>query len=573
MPIIIDKVVALATGALVVGILYWAQAVLIPLAVATLLAFVLSPVVGALHRLGLGRVPAVILVVVLVMAVLGGAGWALTAQFGALAQDLPSRTEALKRRIAEWRPGRGTAIDRTRRAVDEVVDELEKVERPAKPAEAPVPVVISPKQPLLTRVPKLLREVGSAGLVMLLVIFMLIELQSLRDRFIRLVGAGRLTLTTKALDEAGQRISHYLLSLSLVNAGIGVAFGLGLLLIGVPYALLWGALVALARFVPYVGVWMGLLLPMAMSLTQHEGWAQPLMVIGLFVTLEILANVVVEPVLYSQRTGLSKLALLVAIAFWTWLWGPIGLILATPLTAGFLAFAKYVPTLEPLALLLGDEPALAPPAVFYQRLVARDVDEATDILDRRLEEASPEAVADEILLPALVHLRRDQAAERLDGEDQRFVVTALRDIVEQAAQADDGGGTGRPRVLGCPTRDEVDLAALELLRRVLADAHCAMEVLPAGLLSAEAVDRVAGLNPAVVVVGSVTPGGLAQTRYLLKRLRAACPELPVLVARWGASGVADPSLVGLGVERTAATLDEARNQILALVPSDVRVAA
>jgi predicted PurR-regulated permease PerM len=563
------KFIALATGALVVGVLYWAQAVLIPLAVATLLAFVLSPVVGALHRLGLGRVSAVILVVVLVMAALGGAGWALSAQFGALAQDLPSRTEALKRRIAEWRPGRGTAIDRTRRAVDEVVDELEKVERPAKAAEAPVPVVISPKQPLLTRVPALLRHAGSAGLVMLLVIFMLIELQSLRDRFIRLVGSGRLTLTTKALDEAGQRISRYLLSLSLVNAGIGVAFGLGLLLIGVPYALLWGALVALARFVPYVGVWMGLLLPTAMSLTQHEGWAQPLTVVGLFVTLEILANVVVEPVLYSQRTGLSKLALLVAIAFWTWLWGPIGLILATPLTTGFLAFAKYVPTLEPLALLLSDEPALAAPAVFYQRLVARDVDEATDILERRLEGASPEAVADEILLPALVHLRRDQAAERLDGEDQQFVVTALRDIVEQAARADDGGVTGRPRVLGCPARDEVDLAALELLRRVLADAHCPMEVLPAGLLSAEAVDRVAGLNPGVVVVGSVTPGGLAQTRYLLKRLRAACPELPVLVARWGASGVAD----GLGVERTATTLDEARNQILALVPSDVRVAA
>jgi hypothetical protein len=223
-------------------------------------------------------------------------------------------------------------------------------------------------------------------------------------------------------------------------------------------------------------------------------------------------------------------------------------------------------------MLLGDEPALAAPAVFYQRLVARDVDEATDILEGRLEEASPEAVADEILLPALVHLRRDRAAERLDGEDQQFVVTALRDIVEQAANAGEPV-TAPPRVLGCPARDEVDLAGLELLRRVLADAHCAMDVLPAGLLSAEAVDRVASRRPGVVVVGSVPPGGLAQTRYLLKRLRAACPELPVIVARWGAAGEADPSLLGLGVERTAATLDEARNQILALVPSDVRVAA
>jgi hypothetical protein len=310
-----------------------------------------------------------------------------------------------------------------------------------------------------------------------------------------------------------------------------------------------------------------------MSLAQDEGWVRPLMVVGLFVALELLANLVVEPVLYSQGTGLSKLALLVTIAFWTWLWGPIGLILATPLTAGFLAFAKYVPSLEPLALLLGDEPALAPPAVFYQRLVARDVDEATDILERRLRETSLEAVADEILLPALINLRRDRAAERLDGEDQQFVVSAVRDIVEQVAGAAGNGATPEARVLGCPARDEVDAAALELLRRVLAADRCAMVVLPAGLLSAEAVDRVTGHGPGVVVVGSVTPGGLAQTRYLLKRLRAARPELAVLVARWGAVGEPDPSLTGLGVDRTATTLDEARNQILALVPSDVRVAA
>jgi predicted PurR-regulated permease PerM len=565
--------VVLATGALVIGILYWAQVVLIPLAVATLLAFVLSPVVGALHRLGLSRTPAVLLVVLLVVAALGGATWAFTVQVSALAEELPGYTGALKRRIAEWRPGRGTVVDRTRRAVDEVVGELEKVEQPAKPAQTPVPVVISPKQPLLSRVPKLLREVGSAGFVMLLIIFMLIELQSLRDRFIRLVGRGRLTLTTKALDEAGHRISRYLLSLSLVNAGMGLAFGLGLLLIGVHYAPLWGALLALSRFVPYVGVWVGVLLPTAMSLAQNEGWLQLLMVVGLFLTLELLANVVVEPVLYSQRTGLSKLALLFTIAFWTWLWGPIGLILATPLTAGFLAFAKYVPSLEPLALLLGDEPALAPPAVFYQRLVARDVDEATEILESRLEEAPLETVADEILLPALIHLRRDRTAGRLEAEDEQFVVAALRDIVEHVVGAEANGPTAEARVLGCPARDEVDAAALDLLRRVLADSHCSMEVLPAGLLSAEAVDRATDHGPSVFVVGSVTPGGLAQTRYLVKRLRAASPELPVLVSRWGAVGEPDPTLRTLGVDSPATTLDETRNQVLALVPSDVRAAA
>jgi predicted PurR-regulated permease PerM len=558
------RLVVLTTGVLIVGILYWAQIVLIPIAVATLLAFVLSPVVGALHRLGLSRTPAVILVVLLVMAALGGAGWALTIQVGALAEDLPRHTQALKRRIAEWRPGQGTVVDRTRRAVDEVVGELEKVEQSAKPAEVPVPVVISPKQPLLSRVPTLLRELGSAGFVMLLIIFMLIELQALRDRFIRLMGWGRLTLTTKALDEAGHRISRYLLSLFLVNTAMGLTFGLGLLLIGVPYAPLWGALLGLSRFVPYAGVWVGVLLPTAMSLAQDDGWLRPLLVVGLFLLLELVANAFVEPVLYSQRTGLSKLSLLVSIALWTWLWGPIGLILATPLTAGFLAFARHVPSLEPLALLLGDEPALAPPAVFYQRLVAHDVDEATEILESRLEETSLEAVADEVLLPALVHLRRDRTAGRLEEEDERFVVGALRDIVGQVVGPGASATAVEARVLGCPARDEVDVAALELLSRVLADSRCAMAVLPAGLLSAEAVDRATDHGSSVVVVGSVTPGGLAQTRYLLKRLRAACPERPVLVTRWGAAAEAD---------RAATTLEEARNQVLALVPADARVAA
>jgi methylmalonyl-CoA mutase cobalamin-binding subunit len=211
--------------------------------------------------------------------------------------------------------------------------------------------------------------------------------------------------------------------------------------------------------------------------------------------------------------------------------------------------------------------------VFYQRLVARDVDEATEILESRLEEAPLEAVADEILLPALIHLRRDRTAGRLEAEDQQFVVAALRDIVEHVVGAEANGPTAEARVLGCPARDEVDAAALELLRRVLADSHCAMEVLPAGLLSAEAVDRATDHGPSVFVVGSVTPGGLAQTRYLIKRLRAASPELPVLVSRWGAVGEPDPTLRTLGVDRPATTLDETRNQVLALVPSDVRAAA
>jgi predicted PurR-regulated permease PerM len=539
--------------------------------VATLLVFVLSPVVEALHRWGLGRVPAVILVVVLVVAALGGAGWALSVQVGALAEDLPRHTEAVKRRIAEWRPGPGGVLDRARGAVDAVVSELEKkVDGPVERTDqAPVPVIIrGESRPLIQRVPALARELASAGFVMVLVIFMLIELQSLRDRFIRIVGWGRFTLTTKALDEAGDRISRYLLSLSLVNAGIGLAFGLGLLLLGVPYALLWGTGLALARFVPYVGVWPAAALPVALSLAASDGWTRPLLVVALFLGLESLANVVVEPVLYSQGAGLSKVALLVAIGFWTWLWGPIGLILATPLTAGFVVLAKYVPALEPVAVLLG-EPALAPPAVFYQRLVDRDVDEAAEVVERRLKASSLASVADEILIPALAGVRRDRAAGRLDEADQQFAVAAMRDLLEQAAgPAPDCVPTPAARLLACPVRDHIDAAALEILGRVLDSTGCAMEVLPAGLLSAEMVDRVTHHRPALVVVASVPPGGLAQTRHLLKHLRSAGPDLTILVGRWGAWGEGDAersALPGVGADHIATSLGETRHQIQAIL--------
>ncbi|MGH7325423.1 MAG: AI-2E family transporter [Candidatus Rokuibacteriota bacterium] len=571
------RLLLVATIVLVIGILYWAQAILIPIALATLLAFLLSPVVGALHRVGLGRLPAVALVMLLVVAALGGAGWALSVQFGALAQDLPRHTEALKRRIAELRPrGPDSALDRARGALDEVVGELEKIEQPSEPkpapAPAPLPVVVKGEQPpLIRRVPDLASVLASVGLVVVLVIFMLIERQALRDRFIRLFGYGRLTLTTKALDDAGSRISRYLLTLSVVNASMGLAFGLGLLLIGVPYALLWGTLLALARFVPYIGVWPAAGLPTALALSVFDGWGPALMVVALFLGLEVLANILVEPVLYSQHAGVSKVALLVAIGFWTWLWGPVGLILATPLTVGLVVLAKYVPSLHPVGVLLGDEPALDPAAVYYQRLVARDVDEATEIVEARVQEGALEAAADTIMIPALAAARRDRAAGRLDDDDQRFLVAATREIVADAVMDNREPVPAEPavRLLGCPARDEVDAAALAVFRPLLNPALCAVDELPVGLLSAEVVERVAGSGALLVVVASVPPGGVAQTRYLIKRLRATSPRLTILVGRWGAvdeGEIQRAALLAAGAEHVGTTLAETRDQVLMLLP-------
>jgi len=502
------KLLVLATVLLVAAVLYWAQAILIPLAMATLLAFLLSPLADLLQRWGLGRIPAVTLVVLLTVSALGAAGWGLSGQAATLLEELPRYTEGLKRRIAELRPGR--PLERARGALEEVVGELEAKERRTKPA-GPVPVVIQgERRPLIQRIPGLLREIATAGLVVVLVIFLLIERHDLRDRFIRLVGYGRLTLTTKALDEAGRRISQYLMSLALVNVGMGLGFGLGLLLIGVPYALLWGVLLGLARFIPFVGVWPAAAAPIVLSLTVFEGWTRPLLVAALFVALEVVANVVVEPVLYSQRAGVSKVALLVAVGFWTWLWGPIGLILGTPLTVCLVVLAKYVPALDFVGILIGDEPPMEPRLVFYQRLVARDFDEAAEIVEKQLETAAPEVVADEMIIPALVTVRRDHPAGRLDEDDVRAVVAGARevaDVLGRERQTPEGVTPGR--VLACPARDEIDAAALEVFRRLLNPALCEVDILPPGMLAAEVVARVARERPPLVTVASLPPGGLA----------------------------------------------------------------
>jgi predicted PurR-regulated permease PerM len=243
--------------------------------------------------------------------------------------------------------------------VENITRELQKDERAVAEAEKPVPVVVQPPS-LLSQLPTILEPLASAGLVIALVIFMLLERGDMRNRLIRLIGYGRLTLTTKALDEAGQRISRYLLMHSLVNGSHGVALGCGLFLIGLPYALLWGVLAAVLRFIPYIGPAVSALFPAALSLAAFPGWEQPLLVIGLIAGLELLSNMFMEPLLYGRTAGVSEVALMVAIAFWTWLWGPIGLLLATPLTVSLGVLGRYVPQLEFLGVLLSDDPVLEP---------------------------------------------------------------------------------------------------------------------------------------------------------------------------------------------------------------------
>ena len=361
--------------ALVVAALYWLQGVLIPLALAVLLTFLLSPVVGTLQRRGLGRVPAVLVTVLLALSVLGGIGWTLTRQLVTLADELPRYSLNIHHRIADLRgASKVGSVEKVQKTVEDVVgadpedgqagrDASEAGCRRSGAPDPPRPPANPPASP------------GERGVVTVLAIFMLLERRELRDRVILLIGYRRVTATTRALDEAGARISRYLLMQSTINGSFGVAVGLGLFLIGVPYAVIWGSLAAALRFIPYVGASSAALLSIALSLAVFPGWLQPALVVGLFLVLQLVTNMVIEPWLYGQSAGVSQVALLVAVTFWTWLWGPVGLLMATPLTVCLIVLGKHLPALGFIVVLMGDRPVIEAKSRYYQRLLARDQDE------------------------------------------------------------------------------------------------------------------------------------------------------------------------------------------------------
>jgi predicted PurR-regulated permease PerM len=580
LPIILVSVLAGGT------ILYLAQAVLMPMALAVLLTVLLAPIVDFLERRRLGRVAPVLVVVVLMFIVLGGITWAIALQFVSLSSEIPRYRDNLTQKIADVRgAGHGGVLEQVQSAAKDVTEEIQK-EAPAatpsdKPLPVPVPVVVRSEPSGLWQLPSLLEGLGSAAVVLVLVIFMLLERQELRNRLIRLIGYGRLTTTTRALDEAGQRISRYLLMQAIINGSFGLGIGVGVSLIGVPYAMLWGFLAAVLRFIPYVGPWVAAALVSLFSLAVFPGWLQPILVAGLFVVLELLSNLVMEPILYRQSAGASQVALLVAAAFWTWLWGPVGLILATPLTVCLVVLGKHVPDMEFLSVLLADQPAMDPDVSYYQRLLAMDSEEAMEIVDEYLKTHPLEAAYDHLLLPALSHAKRDRQRGRLSDDDEQFILQATRDIVDELgteraqsalASQESAPGTGddasgalrKVRVLGCPARDEADALALLMLQQILDPARWEVEIVSPHLLVSETLFLVETRTPAVVCIGALPSGGQAShTRHLCKRLRARFPDLKILVGRWGVEQSTEVRdlIQASGADRVGTTLIETQEQI------------
>ena len=577
--------VTFAGGVLVVAVLYWAQAVLVPFALAILLTFVLTPPVTWLQR-WVGRVPAVLFAATLVFAALGLAGWGLTRQIDHLADDLPGYRANIRAKIADVRlAGRGGAVEKLQETLEGIKTDL-GTEAPKGTVLRPVVVTSNPATGFsaFAWLGPVVGPLSTAGLVAAMVIFMLLERRDLRDRLIGLIGHGQLVTTTKALDEAGDRVSRQLLMQSLVSVLYGIAVFVGLYFLHVPYPLVWATLGAALRFIPYVGPVLGAGAPILVSLAALEGWTGPLIVLALFVVLELFTNLVLESVLYAGAVGVSQVVLLVSVTFWTWLWGPLGLLMASPLTVCLVVLGKHVPGLAFVGLLMDDTPSLAPEYGFYQRLVARDQSEAAELIDSHIKNEPPASVYDALLLPALSYAERDRQEHRLSSEEEAAVIDAVRELMVDAAETIRRHADTEPsaavtdpsllgpreplRVLGYAVNGAADEGALAMLAHLLDDLPIALEITGTRMQAVELASLVGDRKFSVVCFADLPPSSSSKTRYLVRRLRAALPELRIAVGRWGPSALADESsqiLLDAGANHVASLLIESRNYIGSLL--------
>jgi predicted PurR-regulated permease PerM len=566
-----------------VAILYVAKPVIVPLALAVLLTFAMAPLVTMVQGLGLTRIPAVFITAILTFVLLAAVACIVGIQVQHLAGELPAHRQEIEAKITSLRGSR----DGTFAKLLEMFRQIgrgETEEMAAENSQAAKEVVVVSRtqensnfQTLVDAVGPVLEPLAEAGLVVILVLFMLIKREDLRNRLIGLLGHGHLTGTTRVLVDSAKRLSRFLLTLLLINVAFGILFGTSLFLVGVPYAFLWGFVIVLLRFVPYIGSIIGVAFPLILSFATAPDWTQPIIVLAVFLVLELITANVIEPLLFGHGTGLSPIALLVAAAFWTWVWGPIGLVLSTPITVCVVVLGRHVPRLRFLALLLGDEPALEPYASYYQRLLARDQQEAELLAADYARVNGGEKLFDDVLMPALTLTSRDRKHKTIQTEDDSFILQTTRSIVETLMKpfdSEDNGQCGPSKsaesgsfVLGCPAHQESEELALGMLNVLLSKDGRDVEAVTTKMLPIEMVKMAERKRPALVFIAIIPPGGLVQARYICRQLRKRFAELPIVVGYWGNERHFDRVLERLrsaGASYVTTSLHQSRNQILAL---------
>lgn len=561
----------------VIAVLYLARDILIPLAFAVVLSFVLAPAVGWLQKLHISRFPATLVVMLVSIAVAGGISYVIFNQLVQVVNDLPSYRENIDSKIKALRTPNKGALGRAAQSVEELGKELTAAQEvPAPPAaqgragrlNTPVNTPVNtPANPLPVQVVEapanglvyvreltapFLAPLATLGIVLVFTVFLLVEEADLRNRLFRLAGLNRLNVMTQALDDATRRVSRYLMLQFMVNAGFGMLCGLGLYLIGVPYAALWGTVAALLRLVPYIGSVAAGLLPLLLSLAVFDRWMPPLLVFLLFTTLELVTANLLEPWLYGAHTGISSLALLLTAVFWAALWGPAGLILSTPLTVCVVVLGRHIPHLSFLHILLGDQPVLAAEAHLYQRLLAMDDQEARAVAEEYRSANSLLELYDAVILPALTMAEQDRHKGALDPEREEFLFLSMREMLaeysEQARNSapEDAGeqpGAAVPgRILCFPAHDEADEIAAAILAQLLEQAGCASVSFPLGSSPESMLGLVEPGGNDVFCISAIPPFAFSHARAVNRQLRTKFPRTKILIGIWGFSGDVERAL-------------------------------
>jgi predicted PurR-regulated permease PerM len=560
------------------AVLYFAREVLIPFALAILLSFLLAPAVRRLERWKLGRVLSTAIVVVLGFSVIGAVAWVAGHQALSLAENLPEYRANILEKVRYLRnPSEG----RLSRAAEAIRD-LEQQAGPG-PVKEPLPVVAAPGSAyaeLVEWVAPFAKPVGTALAVVVFTILMLLHRENMRERLIGLIGARRINVTTQALGEASYRVSRYLFMQLVINACFGIPFGIALHLIGIPNAMLWGLLATLLRFIPYAGIWVAVAMPAALAFAISDGWSEVAWVAGVFLVLEFVLVYFAEPWAYGRSTGLSPIAVIAAVLFWTWLWGPVGLLLAMPLTVCVAVMGRYIPRFGYLNVLLGVEPVLPPEARFYQRLVAMDREEAEDLAEDFANEHGLLALHEQMVIPALVLGEQDRHAGALDEQHQRFIFDTTRHIVEYVEERKHpepaAAPARRPAAPLCvvPAHDEADHVAALVLARVLPAPEFNPFVSSYPLLAGELLEFVGKNGARVVCISAMPPRAATHAAYLAKRLKQRFPDLKVLVALWTSENTdrARTRLAEAGVDHVVTRLADAIEQLRQLcVPATLEL--
>jgi predicted PurR-regulated permease PerM/methanogenic corrinoid protein MtbC1 len=558
------------------------------------------------------RAVEVVVAVVVALGVLAGIGYVVYNQLGELFQQKTEYEATLKSKAEEFQNGR--IFDFFHNARAEVSQGLKALSnptnKPAVPQAMPVEVMnptnsqesSSPMAWIATIGGRLLSPLGTAFIVTVFTIFMLLQREDLRDRIIRLAGRDRMTLTTEALDDAASRVSRYLLLQTVVNSSVGIIITSLLWTVGkilghpFPSPALWGLLAALLRFVPYIGIWISSIGPVLLSIAVFPAARGTLMTIGVYGATEIITANAIEPMLFGSSTGIATLAVLVAAAFWTWLWGPVGLLLSTPLTVCLVVMGKYVPQLEFLNVLLADEPALSPADRVYQRLLADDTAEAIDLVEEYRKKMRPEQLLQDVLLPALATTEADHYRDATDDDRHDKILNGFRQILEEfgdrlradrkklEAENTVHQAKGEPQVTGttqsvAPKMDSGGIPADCDFNIICVPAHADADDIAGHMiglllelrgycvtyasvdqLASELVRAAETARADLVIVSALPPAAVTHARYICKRLHEHRPELPVVVGLWTAEGDlsrATERIAGPEAVRSAATLQGA----------------